>query len=175
MHVDLVRFPAEGDRLATLRRNRIPRLLFVEDGVDPPVPVDDREDWIRTPADPRDVQARMVLLARRAAGDHDVEPLLDKDGVLRVGDEWVSLPPLEARLAQILLDRVGAVVSRETLTSRGWPGGAPGRNPLDVHVLRLRRRLAPVGLVIRTVRSRGYVLERARRDFAVGGMAEARR
>ena len=32
---------------------------------------------------------------------------------------------------------------------------------LDVHVLRLRRRLTPVGLAIRTVRSRGYLMEPA--------------
>jgi hypothetical protein len=30
-----------------------------------------------------------------------------------------------------------------------------------VHVLRLRRRLSPLRLAIRTVRSRGYLLERA--------------
>lgn len=40
-----------------------------------------------------------------------------------------------------------------------WPGQAPGRNALDVHILRLRRRLLPLGLAIRTVRSRGYLLE----------------
>jgi DNA-binding response OmpR family regulator len=50
-------------------------------------------------------------------------------------------------------------VSRDALARAGWPDGAPGRNALDVHVLRLRRRLVPVGLVIRTVRSRGYLLE----------------
>ena len=45
------------------------------------------------------------------------------------------------------------------MSQAGWPEGAPGRNALDVHVLRLRRRLAPLSLVIRTVRSRGYLLE----------------
>ena len=60
-----------------------------------------------------------------------------------------------------MLDRWGQVVGREELADAGWPAGAPGRNALDVHVLRLRRRLARVGLVIRTVRSRGYVLELA--------------
>jgi DNA-binding response OmpR family regulator len=30
-----------------------------------------------------------------------------------------------------------------------------------VHMLRLRRRLISVGLTVRTVRSRGYLLERA--------------
>ena len=60
---------------------------------------------------------------------------------------------------QALVERFGAVVSRDHLARAGWPSGAPGRNALDVHVLRLRRRIATVGLVIRTVRSRGYLLE----------------
>ena len=81
--------------------------------------------------------------------------------MLRVGDRWVSLPPVEARLTEALLDRFGAVVSRDALARSGWPGGSPGRNALDVHVLRLRRRLSPLQLAIRTVRSRGYLLERS--------------
>jgi DNA-binding response OmpR family regulator len=60
-----------------------------------------------------------------------------------------------------LLDRYGAVVSRDALARAGWPAGAPGRNALDVHMLRLRRRVEAVGLAIRTVRSRGYLLETA--------------
>ena len=54
--------------------------------------------------------------------------------------------------------------------SSGWPRGAPGRNALDVHMLRLRRRIAPVGLAIKTVRSRGYLLEAA----PTGGRGRAR-
>ena len=50
-------------------------------------------------------------------------------------------------------------MSRDVLARAGWPEGAPGRNALDVHVLRLRRRLAEVRLAIRTARSRGYLLE----------------
>jgi DNA-binding response OmpR family regulator len=61
------------------------------------------------------------------------------------------------------VDRFGAVVGREALARAGWPEGAPGRNALDVHVLRLRRRLVTVGLSIKTVRSRGYLLEAAER------------
>ena len=59
----------------------------------------------------------------------------------------------------MLLDRFGAVVTRDTLADRAWPSGVPTRNALDVHVLRLRRRIAPLGLEIRTVRSRGYLLQ----------------
>ena len=58
-----------------------------------------------------------------------------------------------------LVGRFGAVVSRDQLARAGWPEGAPGRNALDVHVLRLRRRISPLGLAIKTVRSRGYLLE----------------
>jgi len=92
-------------------------------------------------------------------------PSLDDDGVLRHNGTWASLPPVEARITRLLLDRIGAVVSRDSLSRAGWPDGAPGRNALDVHVLRLRRRLTQVDLAIRTVRSRGYLLEVAPRDF----------
>jgi DNA-binding response OmpR family regulator len=136
-------------------------LLLLEDGIPPPVPEgDDLEDWIRLPAGDADLHARMEGLRRRGEARSDPTPALDDDGVLRLGERWVSLPPVEARLTAALLDRFGAVVSRETLARAGWPTGAPGRNALDVHMLRLRRRLSPLTLAIRTVRSRGYLLER---------------
>lgn len=154
----LIQWPAERDRREELRRARRPRLLLVEHG-SPPIPADDLEDWIRLPADELDVRVRVEALRRRN-GAPAATPQLD-DGVLRVGSSWVALPPVEARLMAALLDRFGAVVGREALSRAGWPGRSPGRNALDVHVLRLRRRAAPLGLAIRTVRSRGYLLERA--------------
>ncbi len=42
---------------------------------------------------------------------------------------------------------------------RAWPGGSPTRNALDVHLLRLRRRISTLGLEVRTVRARGYLLQ----------------
>jgi DNA-binding response OmpR family regulator len=161
MDVVLVRWPAEEDRRVALRASGVARLLLLEDGASPPVADDDLEDWIRIPADEVDLHARVENLARRSRSRHDEQPVLDEDGVLRVGGGWVPLPPVEARLTAALVDRYGAVVSRDALARAGWPDGAPGRNALDVHVLRLRRRLAPLGLAIRTVRSRGYLLEQA--------------
>jgi DNA-binding response OmpR family regulator len=160
--VVLVRWPAEVARRDELLRAGRPRLLLLEDGAAPPAPPDDLEDWIRVPAADADLQARVEGLQRRTRTQGDGSPSLDDDGVLRLGDRWVSLPPVEARLTAALLDRYGAVVSRDALSQAGWPAGAPGRNALDVHMLRLRRRLAPLALAIRTVRSRGYLLERAR-------------
>jgi Transcriptional regulatory protein, C terminal len=157
--VVLVRWPAEAVRRAQLALRQLPRLLLLEDNAVPPQPADCLEDWIRVPATEIDVRSRCSALAARADQHVSASPTLDDDGVLRFGGIWVPLPPVEARLTDALLQRFGAVVSRDGLARAGWPDGAPGRNALDVHVLRLRRRIQPLGLAIRTVRSRGYLLE----------------
>jgi DNA-binding response OmpR family regulator len=158
--VVLLRWPAEQSRRSELEDAGRPRLLLLEDDAPPPVPADDLEDWIRVPAVDADLRARVEGLRRRAEATVGSAPDLDDDGVLRLGGQWVSLPPVEARLMAALLERYGAVVSRDALARAGWPAGSPGRNALDVHMLRLRRRLSPLALAIRTVRSRGYLLER---------------
>ncbi|MGH9186199.1 MAG: helix-turn-helix domain-containing protein [Acidimicrobiales bacterium] len=160
MDVTVVQWPTEEQRRDELRRGGVPRLLLVAPD-SPPPDVDDDEDWLRLPAPDLDVRVRLTTLARRTAYRNGSDPVLDDDGLLWIGTRWVSLPPVEARLTSALLSRFGAVVSRDALGRAGWPDGPPGRNALDVHVLRLRRRLAKVGLAIRTVRSRGYLLERA--------------
>lgn len=157
--VVLLRWPAELARRDELQRQGCPRLLLIEDGL-PPAPLDELEDWIRVPAVEVDLRLRVDGLRHRAEQRLRQLPEIDGDGVLRVEDRWVSLPPVEARLTAALLRRYGGVVSRESLSNAGWPEGSPGRNALDVHMLRLRRRLSTVSLVIRTVRSRGYLLER---------------
>lgn len=168
MDVVLVRWPAEEERRRHLAAEGRPRLLLVDAAAPAPGVTDPLEDWVRVPADDGDVQARLSTLAARARRvDPDGVPALDDDGVIRCNGAWASLPPVEARLTAALLERFGAVVSRDVLARAGWPDGAPGRNALDVHVLRLRRRLAPVGLVIRTVRSRGYLLESESRQQTV--------
>ncbi len=159
MDVVLLRWPLERVRRDELSSANRPRLLLVESGASPPTVDSPLEDWIRVPADDADVRARVDTLSRRVSEQARSKPELDPDGVLRFAGGWVSLPPVEARLTAALIGRYGAVVSREVLATAGWPDGAPGRNALDVHVLRLRRRLAPLGLSIKTVRARGYLLE----------------
>ncbi|HEX8771904.1 MAG TPA: winged helix-turn-helix domain-containing protein [Acidimicrobiales bacterium] len=170
MDVVLLRWPADNGHRERLSAAGEARLLLIEDGFQPPPVLDCLEDWIRVPAAEEDVQARLQSLALRSQAHSPREPSapgIDDDGVLRFGDRWVALAPLEALLTRALLSRFGAVVSREALIRALWPGKTPGRNALDVHVLRLRRRLAPLGLAIKTVRSRGYLLE------AVPARAEA--
>jgi len=159
MEVTLLPWPCDDEQRERLAAEGRPRLLLVEPGAGAPIVADPLEDWVQVPASDGEVRTRMATLRLRAAGPVPTAPSLDADGVVRHRGDWTSLPPVEARIARVLLDRSGAVVSRESLARAGWPDGAPGRNALDVHVLRLRRRLSTVGLAIRTVRSRGYLLE----------------
>lgn len=154
----MLRWPGDQRRLGELRDRRVPRLLVVGDEDEPPLLTDCLEDWVAAVAPEREVDARKRALVLRAE-QHGVRPLLDGDGLLHHRDAWVSLSPVEQSLAGALLDRFGAVVTRDSLADRAWPAGVPTRNALDVHVLRLRRRIAPLGLEIRTVRSRGYLLQ----------------
>ena len=155
----MLRWPDERHRRERLIMAERPRLLLVDEGCTPPDAIDCLEDWVQVPAADSEVRHRVRALEYRARRHRPERPTLDDDGVLRLGDAWTTLPPVESRLAAALIARLGTVVSRESLARSGWPEGAPGRNALDVHVLRLRRRMEPLGLVIRTVRSRGYLLE----------------
>lgn len=165
----MLRWPAEEARRRYLAGR--PRLLVVDDGQPPPSSLDCLEDWVRTSTDAADVAARVQCLLTRCRthrnGLRPPGPDLDPDGVLRAGPGWVALPALEARITRALLEKEGAVVSREVLMRAGWPQGAASRNALDVHMLRLRRRIAPLELAIRTVRSRGYLLEVAEEHRSV--------
>lgn len=176
--IALVRWPEQESTRSALKADGRPRMLLISPQSPAPEPGDELEDWVRIPVAEADLRARVRWLAHRVAESHriptvtptvvDTQPILDDDGLCRVGDRWVALPPVEHRLAGALLARMGTVVTRDALARAGWPEGAPGRNALDVHVLRLRRRLAPLDLRIHTVRSRGYLLELG---SATGGRA----
>ncbi len=156
--VVLIRWPEEEARLEGLRAVGAPRLLLVGESLAAPSSIDPLEDWIRLPAAEDDLRARVATLAARA-GQAVTVPTVDTDGLLRHRGRWVTLSPVERALAAALVDRFGAVVGRDTLVRRAWPGGSPTRNALDVHMLRLRRRISSLGLEVRTVRARGYLLQ----------------
>ena len=158
--VEAVRWPEDAERLAELREAGRPRLLVVSRDAEPPTAADCLEEWVFDGASEREMDLRGRALAHRARL-HAVSPHIDGDGLLHFRDGWVSLSPVEQSLAGALLERFGAVVSRDMLSERAWANGVPTRNALDVHVLRLRRRIAGLGLEIRTVRSRGYLMQPA--------------
>lgn len=156
--VVVLRWPDDVAEVERLAAGRLPRLLLVEETADPPESGDCEEDWIRLPADDRDVGARLRALARRAAR-HQALPELDEHGRLHHRGRWVSLSPIEQRIMAVLVERFGAVVSAEELLEYGWPGGPSTPAALRVQMTRLRRRIEVLGLDVRSVRQSGYVLE----------------
>ena len=169
MDVAFLRWPEESDRRSALVEERRPRLLLLDVGERPPEPTDCFEDWVVLPVEEQELASRTKALTARVARHQAVEPAVDASGVLRYGDRLLVLPPVEARLAGALATRFGVVVRRDSLANAGWPDGPPGRNALDVHLVRLRRRLAGIGLTLRTVRSRGYLLEAAASARPING------
>lgn len=158
MEVELLHWPVDSDRLEELRCSGRARLLVIDPDTTAPVAADPLEDWIRRPASIHDLKARIAGLERRVALSELEKPNVD-DCVLRFAGEWVSIPPVEMSLTRVLVQRFGTVVDRGILSRAGWPRGGSDRNALDVHVMRLRRRIDSVGLAIRTVRGHGYLLE----------------
>jgi DNA-binding response OmpR family regulator len=159
--VRILRWPEQSGEASALAATETPRLLLVEAGADPPILSDWHADWVRLPADERDVAARVLSLTRRTRPAPT--PQVDGHDRLVFGDKWVALSPIEARLAAMLSTRYGAVVSLDELLEQGWEA-LPKPNALRVHLTRLRRRIRPLGLELRTVRSKGFVLQAAGDD-----------
>ncbi|MFP5325906.1 MAG: winged helix-turn-helix domain-containing protein [Acidimicrobiia bacterium] len=158
MDVLVLEWPEGETQRAEAAEAGVPRVLLVSAGHPPPLVADDLEDWVRAPADEADLEARVRTVLERALARRRVVPVL-QDDVLSFGGRRVALAPLDARLVGALVGRYGAVVSRRAMFSAGWPEEPPNRNVLDVHLLRLRRRIAPLGLTVKTIRGRGYLLE----------------
>ena len=165
MDISLLRWPEEQPLRAELAAEGRLRLLLVEADSPPPTCLSPEEDWVRLPASQADIGCRVASLQARNASKFEARvggrswPTLDADGLLRNGERWVALSPVDALLAEVLLRSIGSVVSRADLQQAGWPDGEPNENTLDVRIARLRKRLAAVELTLKTVRSRGYLLE----------------
>jgi hypothetical protein len=71
--VALVPWPSEAEVATELAEAGRPRLLLVVREADPPDVSDELEDWIRVPADERDVEVRARRLARLAGGRRSSE------------------------------------------------------------------------------------------------------
>ncbi|MFJ8133197.1 winged helix-turn-helix domain-containing protein [Streptomyces hydrogenans] len=152
----------------------MPRLLVVEAGAQPPVSNDPVEDWIRPPVSRQDLEARVKALQSRF--DSCRVPTIDSTGTLSYGSHSITISSTQTELMRLLIDRFGEVVYRtEFVECLAMRTPTLNRNSLDLHIMRLRRRLLPIDLSIRTVWGRGYMLENAATEEAVpvgnaGGM-----
>jgi two-component system OmpR family response regulator len=119
--------------------------------------------------------ARVRALKRRADGRVD-EVLTVGDLTLDVAHrelthrgERVRMSPREIALTQLLMQRAGRVVPKESIISTlsSWESDF-SENSVEVYVHRLRKRFAELGVVIKTVRGFGYVMEPAAVSDGVG-------
>lgn len=155
--VVFLRWPAQKQERTRLREAGVPSLLVVEGSAVPPTDIAPSEDWVRPPVPRCDIEARVSMLRRRTVG---AVPVLDPTGVLYYDDESVTISNAQVAMMHCFLAEFRRVVPRKEL-KEALAGINVGfsNNALDLHILRLRKRIAPVSLEIRTVWGRGYILE----------------
>ena len=109
----------------------------------------------------------MRALIRRAYGGSAnslVHGRLRLDTVGRrmyLDDQPMDLSVRELAVLELLLLREGRVVTKQQIVDHlyGWEDASTS-NSIEVFIYRLRRKLGPSGVDVRTIRGMGYLLER---------------
>ncbi len=165
------------DGLEVLRRLRshnqtLPVLILTaRDAVDDRVAGLDlgADDYLTKPFDLAELEARVRALVRRGQGAHS--NLLNHGRILiniagrrvYLDDIPLDLSARELGVLEILMLKAGQVVGKEQLAEKlcSWDEEI-GPNAIEVYVHRLRKKLEPAGIQIRTIRGLGYLLEKAK-------------
>jgi two-component system OmpR family response regulator len=138
------------------------------------------DDYMAKPFALTELEARVRALTRRGAGGG---PTVVRHGALAfdqvgrtatIDDQVVDLSARELGLLELLLQRIGRLVSKEQLVDHlcEW-GDEVSNNAIEVYVHRLRKKLESGGVRIATVRGLGYCLEKALPAPAAASAASA--
>jgi two-component system OmpR family response regulator len=127
------------------------------------------DDYLPKPFDVTELRARLRALLRRHHGGSASARLELGNLSLDTSTQQVflnglefELPTREREVLSSLLHRAGKVVAKKTLTSAISSWDAPvGSNAVEVYIHRLRKRLEPAGIAIRTIRGLGYLIDAA--------------
>jgi DNA-binding response OmpR family regulator len=124
------------------------------------------DDYLPKPFDLREFEARVRALIRRGLNkptpvQHCGALALDRSSsVVTLGGQFLSLRRREFAVLDVLMTRVGKVVSKERLCAEVFGIDTPvAPNALEVYVARLRRKLEDGGPRIRTIHGLGYLLD----------------
>lgn len=143
-------------------------ILTAQDGIEDRVRGLDAgaDDYLTKPFAAAELLARVGALARRSRGQSS---LRREFGPLSIDDEahraWLhgqplDLPQREWAILGFLLDNPEKVLSKERIVAAvcSWDQDM-SVNAVEVYVSRLRTKLEPAGIRIRTIRGLGYMLE----------------
>ena len=162
------------DGLDVLRQLRALRvctpilLLTARDGVDERVRGLDlgADDYLTKPFSLVELEARVRALLRRGQGGQPVLRCgrLAFDTTSRTAlldDSVLDLSSREVSVLETLLQRQGKVVSKDFLIERLCAYGEElSPNAIEVYVHRLRKKIEPAGVTVRTLRGLGYLVDK---------------
>ncbi len=148
--------------MLTARGELVDRVLGLKLGAD---------DYVQKNCEPVELMARIEALLRRSRAAVSKSPARVQFGDVRIdlrrhevtrAGRPVVLSPVEFRLLEYLLDRRGAVVTREELLEKVWSvNGDTLSRTVDVHIAGLRKKIEADSRYPRfllTVKGAGYKL-----------------
>jgi two-component system OmpR family response regulator len=121
------------------------------------------DDYLTKPFDFPELELRLRALLRRSQPGSQTAAVggLALDHEARratVNGAAIDLSPREWQLLELLLAEQGRVVSKEQI-AQAWSVEGSEAGSTEVYIHRLRKKLEGSGLVIRTVRGLGYLME----------------
>ena len=117
------------------------------------------DDYIVKPFSIKNVIARIEAVLRRTSGKKKQDGIIcnRQKLVCTIDGEIVKLPRKEFEILALLLDNPGRIFTREEVMRRVWPEDVVVFDrTIDVHITRLRNKIAPYGRHIISRSGYGY-------------------